>query len=109
MKVVIQVDLRVCVLVVLALLWAHWERRSFERETAEALRKELSEIKSTLEHVHEDLQTLKSKTEAIIDMLTTGITIRKKQSGKLEMLRTILCRVAAYIIHPLIGTICDFV
>ena len=47
MAVVIQVDLRVCVLAVLVLVWVHWDIRSFQRDNVVALRKELKEIKET--------------------------------------------------------------
>ena len=108
MAVVIQVDLRVCVLAVLVLVWVHWDIRSFQRDIAATQRKELLEIKKTLEGIHKDLQTLKSKAEAIIDILTSGITVRDKQRGTLDIWGGIICRVIAMVVHP-IGIVCDLV
>ena len=96
MAVVIQVDLRVCVLAVLVLVWVHRDIRSFQRDTSVALRE-----------VHEDLQTLNSKVDVIIDMLKTGITVREKQRGAIEKWGVIACR-GISLVYP-IGTFCDLV
>ena len=78
MAVVIQVDLKVCVLAVLVLVWVH-------RDNAVALRKELKEIKETLEDV---------------------LTAREKQNGILDKWGGIVCRVLSLMVYP-IGTFCD--
>ena len=106
MAVVIQVDLRVCVLAVLVLVWVHWDIRSFQKDNAVALRKELKEIKETLEDVHKDIQTLKSKVEVIKNILTTGITVREKQKGILDKWGGIICRTLSLMVYP-IGPFCD--
>ena len=95
MAVVIQVDLRICVLVALFLVWIHVERKVFQNNITVAirdLREDISEIKMTLKDVHNLLQTILN-------------SVRENQRGIVEKVGRPVCRAVAYT-HPL-GQYCD--
>ena len=84
MAVVIQVDLRICVLVALFLVWIHVERKVFQNNITVAirdLREDISEIKVTLNDV------------------------RENQRGPVERVGRLVCRAVANK-HP-VGEYCD--
>ena len=80
-------DLTTCVLVVLVLVWFHEEART--------LRNELSEVKMTLQNMHEELQTFKTKAESTIlheevkTLRNTLFEIKTTLQGMHEELQTL--------------------